>query len=98
MGGGGLSPGIVTLPANTFAAVAPPAGFDPGHRDQAFSVLLPPAQDQRVMILGGGMPAINKVYIASLSGAPVWNSAAALHHARAHALGVVLPNRTVLVT
>src|SRR6266436_5988181 len=46
MGGGGLSPGIVLLPANTYTSVAPPAGFDLGHRDQAFSVLLPPAQDQ----------------------------------------------------
>jgi len=98
MGGGGLSPGIVNLPANTFTNVAPPAGFDLGHRDQAFSVLLPPAQDQRVMIMGGGMPAINKVHIAKLSGAPAWSAAAPLHHARAHALGVVLPDRTVLAT
>jgi FtsP/CotA-like multicopper oxidase with cupredoxin domain len=98
MGGGGLSPGIMTLPANTFANVVPPAGFDLAHRDQAFSVLLPPAQDQCVMIMGGGMPVINKVHIANLSGAPTWSAAAPLHHARAHALGVVLPDRTVLVT
>jgi plastocyanin len=98
MGGGVLSPGIVGLPSNKFTKVAPPAGFDLAHRNQAFSVLLPPAQDHRVMIMGGGMPGIDKVYIADLSGVPAWKAAKRLHHARAHALGVVLPDRTVLVT
>ena len=99
MGGTGVPPGIITLPGNTFAPIGVPAGFDPAHRDQSFSLLLPPAQDQRVMIVGGGMPAINKVHVADLtSGAPAYAAAAPLHFARAHALGVLLPDRTVLVT
>ena len=37
-----------------FTNVGLPGGFDPNQRDHCASVLLPPAQDQKVMILGGG--------------------------------------------
>jgi FtsP/CotA-like multicopper oxidase with cupredoxin domain len=99
MGGTNVAPGLITLPANSFAAVGVPAGFEPGHRDQSFSVLLPPAQNQKVMIAGGGSPVTNKVHVIDLSvGAPAYTAVSPLHFARMHALGVLLPDRTVLIT
>ena len=40
----------------TAAETIVPGLRDQGNRDEAFSVLLPPAQDQKVMVLGGGGP------------------------------------------
>lgn len=82
-------------------------------RNQATSVLLPPAQDQRVMIVGGGgadmhdhdhghrepQVATASVAVADLSGAaPRYAAAASLHQARMHLCAVVLPDRTIMVT
>ena len=83
-------------------------------RNQAASVLLPPAQDQRVMIVGGGgagmhdhehgghkevQVATKSVAIADLSAAkPRYKAAKPLRHARMHQNLVILPDRTVLVT
>jgi len=95
----GLAPGILNLATNAFANVGLPAGFDRDHRDHCASVMLPPVQDQRVMILGGGDPAINKVDIIDLKVAnPAYVAAAPLHHARFHVNAVLLPDRTVLVS
>jgi len=49
----GILPGILNPTTNAFTNVGLPAGFDQNHRDHCASILLPPAQDQRVMILGG---------------------------------------------
>jgi hypothetical protein len=99
MGGTGVAPGLITLPANSFAPITLPPDFDAGNRDQSFSVLLPPAQHQKVMICGGGGAVTNKVHIADLSvPSPGYTTAAPLHFARMHALGVILPDRTVLIT
>ncbi|MFT4136215.1 galactose oxidase-like domain-containing protein [Microbacterium sp.] len=72
-------------------------------RDQAGSVLLPPAQDQRVMIVGGGntdsnVPAINLVDIIDLSlPAPEYTPAADLPGpGKAYVNVLNLPDRTVL--
>jgi hypothetical protein len=71
-------------------------------RDQCASVLLPPAQAQRVMIMGGapgGGDAINNVDIADFSQPhPVYRPAAALAKGRKHLNATLLPDRTVLVT
>jgi hypothetical protein len=72
--------------------------------DQAASVLLPPAQNQRVMIIGGndgsttGMP-VNRVAVTSDLSAmnPVYTAAPSITYARMHHCAVLLPNRTVLV-
>jgi Domain of unknown function (DUF1929) len=76
---------------------------EPGFRNQAASVLLPPAQDQRVMIIGGGGADIHAVgttattAIADLSAAtPAYAAGPAMHHARMHLCAVLLPDRTVL--
>jgi galactose oxidase-like protein/Kelch motif protein len=51
------------------------------------------------MIAGGGSPVTNKVHVIDLSvGAPAYTAVAPLHFARMHALGVLLPDRTVLIT
>ncbi len=77
---------------------------EPGLRNQAASVLLPPAQDQRVMIIGGGgwdphgvNPATATTAVVDFTRpAPVYEPGPAMHHARMHLSAVVLPDRTVL--
>src|SRR5262249_33753770 len=99
----GVSPGKLDLTTNTITPITLPANFDLAHRDQGGSVLLPPAQDQRVMIMGGGgpnpTPTVNTVRIADLASAtPAYVAANPMHHARIHLNEVLLPDRTVLVT
>lgn len=72
-------------------------------RDQAGSVLLPPAQDQRVMIVGGGntetnVPATNTTDIIDLSvAAPVYKPGPDLPGpGKMYVNLVTLPDRTVL--
>ena len=71
-------------------------------RDQCASVLLPPAQAQRVMIMGGasgGGDAIKNVDIVDFSQPhPAYRPAAALAKGRKHLNATLLPDRTVLVT
>ena len=72
-----------------------------GNRDEAFSVLLPPAQDQKVMVLGGGgaAHATNKTDIVDLkAAAPHYVAGPNLAHARGLHTCVILPDRTVLVS
>ncbi len=95
----GNSPGILDLGSNAFNNVGLPGGFDLGHRDHCASVMLPTAQDQKVMIMGGGSPAINKAHIIDLNvGVPAYAAAAPMHHARFHVNAVLLPDRSVLVS
>jgi hypothetical protein len=69
--------------------------------NQATSVLLPPAQNQQVMIIGGGNgadQATNRVNIVDLrSSIPAYQSSPSLNVARMHLAAVLLPDRTVLV-
>ena len=99
-GSGGVPPGRFNpLSAAALSSVPAPANFDLDHRDQCASVLLPPAQSQRVLIMGGGDPAINRVHAIDLSGgAAAYVSAPPLHNARMHANAVILPDRTVFVS
>lgn len=79
---------------------------DPGSRNQAASLLLPPAQDQRVMLLGGGgfdmhspAPALADARIVDTTAAhPEYVAAPPMDHARMHLSAVLLPDRTVLAT
>jgi Domain of unknown function (DUF1929) len=74
-------------------------------RDQSASVLLPPAQDQRVAITGGGninsnTPAINLTDIIDLKSAtPAYQAAANLPgDGKMYLNATTLPDRTVLTT
>jgi Domain of unknown function (DUF1929) len=78
--------------------------------NQCASVILPPAQLQRFMILGGGpedvegqprQPATRRVSVVDLSApgaAPSYQCRHPLHHERMHVNAVLLPDRTVLAT
>lgn len=99
---GGVSPRILTLPASFTQAIAeqPVSGLQAADfGDQAASVLLPPAQDQKVMIIGGGGNATtNRVNIVNLTVSnPTYTAAASLNYARMHHNAVILPDRTVFV-
>ncbi|MEH1821679.1 MAG: galactose oxidase-like domain-containing protein [Nostoc sp.] len=113
MGGTSVAPRILTLPG-TFTQsiteqVVPGLQF-PDCGNQAASVLLPPAQNQAVMIIGGGNTtsstegntspnaAINRVNIALLNRPnPTYYPSRNLHYARMHLSAVLLPDRTVFV-
>jgi hypothetical protein len=110
MGAGvGAKPGIWDLATGHVTKV--PGLSMPAMRNQSASVLLPPAQEQRVMIVGGGgeemhdhdmkkpQVATRTVAIADLSAAtPKYKAAAKIKHARMHLNTVLLPDRTVLAT
>ncbi len=88
-------------------ALTQPVGglADPTLRNQSTSVILPPAQGQRVMVCGGGpsdrndlTPATEKVGIVDLRGpAPAYAAAAPMALPRMHHNAVLLPDRTVFV-
>ncbi|CAM2867951.1 galactose oxidase-like domain-containing protein [Skermania piniformis] len=89
----------------TGALTEVPGLAEPGSRNQAASVLLPPAQSQQVMIFGGGgydmhspAPALADTRIADLTAAPAYRPGPPMDHARMHVSAVLLPDRTVLVT
>lgn len=71
-------------------------------RDQCASVLLPPAQAQKVMIIGGapgGGNAVADVDVVDLTEPqPTYQPAAAMKVPRKHVNATLLPDRTVLVT
>jgi plastocyanin len=94
-----IAPGILDPATNSFQTVSLPGGFDLSHRDHCASVILPPAQDQKVMIIGGGSPAIDKTHTIDLKvGTPSYSPSASLNRARFHVNAVLLPNRTVMVS
>jgi hypothetical protein len=105
----GVSPRILTVPSQQSKPItetAVPGLLSASASNQATSVLLPPAQDQRVMIIGGGMAmtgsssdmAVNRVAIANLSAPnPSYSPAPSLNYARMHLGAVLLPDRTVMV-
>jgi Domain of unknown function (DUF1929) len=100
----GVKPAIWDLGTNTTVDV--PGLPDAGTRNQSASVLLPPAQDQRIMIIGGGpydihnmAGATGSTAIADLTAAaPVYTPAAPLNMRRMHLCATLLPDRTVLVS
>jgi hypothetical protein len=101
-GNNGQRPGIWNPVANTVVQVD---GLpEPGFRNQSASVVLPPAQDQQVMIIGGGGADIHAVgatattAIADLTTAsPTYLPGPSMHHPRMHLCATLLPDRTVLV-
>ncbi|MEH2082745.1 MAG: galactose oxidase-like domain-containing protein [Nostoc sp.] len=103
MGVTGVTPRILTLPETFTQSITEKVvtGLqDIAFGDQAASVLLPPAQDQKVMILGGGSgkTATKRVNIVDLKASnPTYVAAKPLNYARMHHSAVLLPDRTVFV-
>ncbi|MDF5732587.1 MAG: DUF1929 domain-containing protein [Rhizonema sp. PD38] len=99
----GVSPRILTLPESFSQSIVeePISGLeDSDFGDQAASVLLPPAQDQKVMIISGGngSTTINRVNIIDFNASsPTYTTAPSLNEARMHHNAVLLPDRTVFV-
>jgi hypothetical protein len=101
MGGGAFDPVVFDPVANRESPV--PGLSNPDRKDQSFSVLLPPAQRQLFMVMGGGggapEVAVDTVDIADQSvPGPHFTRAPHMHHARMHLNAVILPDRTVFVS
>jgi FtsP/CotA-like multicopper oxidase with cupredoxin domain len=93
------TPFIFDIAANSETTVP---GLTPAdHHSMAPSVLLPPAQSQRVMVLGGGGPGgpvkdMNLINLAVAS--PSFTPGPKPAHARGMQNAVILPDRTVFVS
>jgi len=93
-----VQPGLLDIPTSTLTKITLPEGFSQT-RDHSSTILLAPAQEQRVMLIGGGDPAINTAYIADLKvSSPAYKPAASMIHARFHLNTILLPDRTVFVS
>lgn len=96
------SPGLWNVDTNAYQKVAglPKKAL----RDEGMSVLLPPAQDQRVLILGGGrtlssIPAVSSAAIADMSKSPPkYRPTRSMDTAKLYVSAVILPDSTVLET
>lgn len=94
---GFLDPATGAYTALPVAAI--PASFNFAKRDQGATVLLPPAQDQRIMVMGGGGPSISDVHIIDTDQAnPAYVAAPSMLRPRIHVNAVLLPDRTVVAT
>jgi hypothetical protein len=101
-----VQPSIFDIAQDPVPAQPVPDLLAPDVRNQSASVLLPPAQDQRVMVIGGGpvgkqdqTDATDAVSIADLKAAdPHYVAAEPIGLARLHLNAVLLPDRTVLVS
>jgi len=96
--------GILDLAHEPMTFELVPSIEDPIFRNQSSSVLLPPAQDQRVMIIGGGpvddvTSATGVTEIVKLQQPnPAYQLAMPLSLPRMHLNAVLLPDRTVFVS
>jgi hypothetical protein len=101
-----VAPCLIDITKDPIQTVQVPDGTQGGMRNQSASVLLPPAQEQRVMIIGGGpagkpnkTDAIDNVDIVDLKNPhPHFVPAAPLNLPRLHLNAILLPDRTVFVT
>src|SRR5258708_25727313 len=96
-GAAGAVPGVTDPVTGGFSAI--PATAQYAQRDQAASVMLPPAQAPRFPTVGGGDPATADVAILDMTPAtPTFAPAPSANFARMHANAVILPDRTVHVS
>src|SRR5664279_5226312 len=96
-------PVLLDLTTNPITITGVPGLEDPATRNQSASVLLPPAQRQRVMIIGGGPEdatnATGSTAIVDLTSAtPQFQPAAPMSLPRMHLNAVLLPDHTVFVS
>ncbi len=98
----GRTPGFWNLGDNTFQPV--PGLPDADNTETAMSVLLPPAQDQRIAIFGGGgvgdSPVASKrtAVVDTKVASPTWQQGPDLAESKRYPGAVILPDDTVLVT
>ncbi len=102
-GDGNNDAGIWDATANTFASV--PGLPDRDRRDMGASVLLPPAQSQKLMVMGGGSHTNRSAKATASTGiidlsqsAPAYVEGPPLSEGKQYLSAVVLPDRTVLQT
>ncbi len=101
-----VEPCVLNLTQNPVGLTFVPDLLDPVLRNQSASVLLPPAQDQKVLIMGGGpvgkedkTDATGMVSLVDLNVPhPNYIAAAPMLLPRLHLNAVLLPDRTVFVT
>lgn len=101
-----VEPCVLELTQNPIGLTFVPDLLDPVLRNQSASVLLPPAQDQKVLIMGGGpvgkadrTDATGMVSVVDLKQPhPSYGAAEPMLLPRLHLNAVVLPDRTVFVT
>ena len=100
---GNEAPGIWDSATNTFTPVT--GLTDPDRRDMGASVLLPPAQSQKVMVMGGGQhqaadvqATASTAIIDMTSATPSFVAGPPMSESKQYVSAVVLPNRTVLQT
>lgn len=101
-----VDPCIIDLGEHPLHTAPVPGLTGGGMRNQSASVILPPAQDQKVMVMGGGpagkpnkTDAIDDVDLVDLTAAePHFEAIEPLCFPRLHLNAVLLPDRTVLVT
>jgi hypothetical protein len=96
-------PGVWDPASNAFTVA--PSLSDPDNRNQAASLLLPPAQSQRIAVFGGGgapsgasAVADSDVYDVSNPAAPRHSIGLPMAAGKLHVLGVILPDETVFET
>lgn len=98
----GRTPGIWDLKSNKFQVV--PGMSDPNILETSMSVLLPPAQEQRYMVLGGGgvgedPKATDKTRIVDLHApSPRFKDGPPLYAKARYPSSVILPDDSVLTT
>ncbi len=101
-GDGNTAPGFWNFTTNAWQAV--PGLTNPGRRDQSMSVLLPPAQSQKVMIMGGGhqdqpVDAVASTAIVDLNDPnPSYVPGPPMDTAKMYVSAVILPDSTVFQT
>lgn len=94
--------GIWDVTTNRYQVV--PGLTDDGLRDQGMSVLLPPAQDQKVMVVGGGhqdypAPAVASTAIVDLTQPnPQFTPGPPIDAGKMYVSATILPDKTVLQT
>ena len=100
-----VEPCIIDITTHPIQTVPVPGESGGGLRNQSASVIMPPAQDQKVMLIGGGpagkpdkTDAIDNVDIVDLKAPnPHFVPAAPLNLPRLHLNAVLLPDRTIFV-
>jgi hypothetical protein len=102
--GPGTPPFTWNTTTNQVSWMANPPALDADRRDQGASVLLPPAQRQRVMVIGGGHEenanvAVNTTAVIDMSQPnPTYTAGPPIDTAKMYVSAVILPDGRVLET
>jgi hypothetical protein len=88
------TPGLWDITTGSFTSI--PGLSNPTKRREGATVLLPPAQRQRVMVLGGGYPGITSTDLLDLTAPSLrYQAGPPLAVGKAYVSAVILPDRTV---